>query len=93
MRAKGIFDLVEAYAQLDGEIRASVGLVFVGDGADRAELMERASLIAPGTIRFPGFVQREGLPEFYALADALIFPTHSDTWGLVVNEAMSCGLP
>jgi len=27
------------------------------------------------------------------LADALIFPTHSDPWGLVVNEAMSCGLP
>jgi glycosyltransferase involved in cell wall biosynthesis len=33
------------------------------------------------------------LADFYALADALIFPTHSDTWGLVVNEAMSCGLP
>jgi glycosyltransferase involved in cell wall biosynthesis len=90
---KGVADLVEAYAQLDREIRASVGLVFVGDGADRAALTQRASRITHGTIRFPGFVQREGLPEFYALADALIFPTHSDTWGLVVNEAMSCGLP
>jgi len=29
----------------------------------------------------------------YALAEALILPTHSDTWGLVVNEAMACGLP
>ena len=28
-----------------------------------------------------------------ALAEALIFPTHSDPWGLVVNEAMACGLP
>lgn len=93
VRAKGVFDLVEAYAQLDDEIRAKVGLVFVGDGADRSKLLERASQITPGTIQFFGFVQREGLPEFYALADALIFPTHSDTWGLVVNEAMSCGLP
>jgi glycosyltransferase involved in cell wall biosynthesis len=93
VRAKGVFDLLEAYAQLDGEIRARVGLVFVGDGADRAELMERASRIAPGTVQFSGFVQREGLPQFYALADALVFPTHSDPWGLVVNEAMSCGLP
>jgi glycosyltransferase involved in cell wall biosynthesis len=93
VRAKGVFDLLEAYAKLDGEMRASVGLVFVGDGADRPELMERASRITLGTVQFPGFVQREGLPEFYALADALIFPTHSDTWGLVVNEAMSCGLP
>jgi len=93
VRAKGVSELVEAYAQLDHEIRAKVGLVFVGDGADRSELIELASRITPGTIQFSGFVQREGLPEFYALADALIFPTHSDTWGLVVNEALSCGSP
>lgn len=93
VRAKGVFDLVQAYAQLDDEVRAKVGLVFVGDGADRSELIERALRITPGTIQFPGFVHREGLAELYALADALIFPTHSDPWGLVVNEAMSCGLP
>jgi 1,2-diacylglycerol 3-alpha-glucosyltransferase len=93
VKAKGVFELVEAYAQMDPEIRAQVSLVFVGDGADRSELMERASRIAPGAIQFPGFVHREGLPEFYALAEALIFPTHSDPWGLVVNEAMACGLP
>lgn len=93
VRAKGVFELVEAYAQLADEMRAKIGLVFVGDGADRSDLIEGASRITAGTIQFPGFVQREGLPEFYALADALIFPTHSDTWGLVVNEALSCGLP
>ena len=93
VKAKGVFELLEAYAQLDTEIRAKVGLVFVGDGADRAELMERASRIVSGNIQFTGFVHREGLSNFYALADALIFPTHSDTWGLVVNEAMSCGAP
>jgi glycosyltransferase involved in cell wall biosynthesis len=93
VRAKGVFDLLEGYAQLDHETRAKIGLVFVGDGSDRSELMEQASRIAPGTIQFPGFVHREGLPEFYAFAEALVVPTHSDTWGLVVNEAMSCGLP
>lgn len=93
VKAKGIFELLETYAQLDTEIRDKVGLVFVGDGADRPALMERAARIAPGTIQFPGFIHREGLSDFYALADALIFPTHSDPWGLVVNEAMSCGLP
>jgi 1,2-diacylglycerol 3-alpha-glucosyltransferase len=93
VKTKGVFELVEAYAQMDPEIRAQVSLVFVGDGADRSELMERASRIALGAIQFPGFIHREGLTEFYALAEALIFPTHSDTWGLVVNEAMACGLP
>jgi glycosyltransferase involved in cell wall biosynthesis len=93
VRAKGVFDLLDAYAQLDDATRAKIGLVFVGDGSDRSELMAQASRIAPGTIQFPGFVHREELPEFYALAEVLIFPTHSDTWGLVVNEGMSCGLP
>ena len=44
-------------------------------------------------IQFSGFVHREELPEIYAFADALIFPTHSDPWGLVVNEAMACNVP
>lgn len=92
VQTKGVFELLEAYARLSDAVRAEVGLVFVGDGAERSALMERASRIKPGTVRWAGFVHREGLPEFYALADALVFPTHSDPWGLVVNEAMSCGL-
>jgi glycosyltransferase involved in cell wall biosynthesis len=93
VKAKGVFELLETYAQLDTEIRNKVALVFVGDGVDRPALMERASRIALGTVQFPGFVHREGLSDFYALADALILPTHSDPWGLVVNEAMACSLP
>ena len=42
---------------------------------------------------FPGFAQRDQLAAYYALAEALVFPTLSDPWGLVVNEAMACGLP
>jgi glycosyltransferase involved in cell wall biosynthesis len=93
VEAKGIFDLLDAYAKLSEQILTEVSLVFVGDGIDRARLEERASAIAPGAILFPGFAHREELAEFYGLADALIFPTHSDPWGLVVNEAMSCSLP
>jgi glycosyltransferase involved in cell wall biosynthesis len=42
---------------------------------------------------FPGFAQRDQLAAFYALAEVMVFPTLSDPWGLVVNEAMACGLP
>jgi glycosyltransferase involved in cell wall biosynthesis len=68
-------------------------LLLVGSGANQRELEERAKRNAPGTVQFLGFVHREELPEIYALAEGLIFPTHSDPWGLVVNEAMACGLP
>ena len=93
VEAKGVFELLEAYAKLNPALRSSVGLVVVGDGPARATLERRAAQISLGTIHFAGFAQKEDLPPFYALADALVFPTHSDTWGFVVNEAMACAVP
>jgi glycosyltransferase involved in cell wall biosynthesis len=93
VKEKGVFDLLDAYSQLSPEIRHEIGLVFAGDGSAHQELVEQASQIQPGNIQFPGFLQREELAQIYGLAEALVFPTHSDPWGLVVNEAMACGLP
>ncbi len=90
---KGVFDLLQAYAKLESGLRSEVGLVFAGDGIAREELAQQAKRISPGMICFPGFAQREDLARLYALAEALVLPTHSDPWGLVVNEAMACGLP
>ncbi len=90
---KGVFDLLAAYAKLETGVRSEVGLVFAGDGVSREELMQQAQRINPGAVCFPGFAQREDLAGFYALAEALVLPTHSDPWGLVVNEEMACGLP
>ena len=93
MPEKGVFDLLEAYAKLENGLRSEVGLVFAGDGVCREELVKRAKQMSAGTVCFPGFAQREDLAGLYALAETLILPTHSDPWGLVVNEAMACGLP
>jgi glycosyltransferase involved in cell wall biosynthesis len=93
VREKGVFDLLQAYGRLAPELRAGTGLVFVGDGVARQELSQRAGTITPGSVEFAGFAQREQLASYYALAEALVFPTHTDPWGLVVNEAMACGLP
>jgi glycosyltransferase involved in cell wall biosynthesis len=90
---KGVFDLLGAYGALTPEIRENVGLVFVGDGPARSALLRQAMAISPGSIHLAGFAQREHLAAYYALADVLVFPTHTDPWGLVVNEAMACGLP
>ena len=90
---KGVFELLEAYAKLESALRIEVGLVFAGDGVSREELTQLAKRVEPGAVCFPGFAQREDLAGLYAFAECLVLPTHSDPWGLVVNEAMSCGLP
>jgi glycosyltransferase involved in cell wall biosynthesis len=93
VKSKGVFELLEAYGSLNKNLRSQVGLVFAGDGPLRRVLEHIAKSISPGTIRFAGFVQRDELASYYGLADCLVFPSHSDPWGLVVNEAMACGLP
>jgi glycosyltransferase involved in cell wall biosynthesis len=93
VREKGVFELLSAYAKLDESMRRQVGLVFVGEGSSRQQLEEQAASISAGAIRFAGSVQREQLGTYYALAEMLILATYTDPWGLVVNEAMACGLP
>jgi glycosyltransferase involved in cell wall biosynthesis len=44
-------------------------------------------------IQFAGFWNQEHLPQVYAATDVLVLPSASETWGLVVNEAMAAGLP
>jgi glycosyltransferase involved in cell wall biosynthesis len=95
VREKGVFELLSAYAKLKEQVRREIGLVFVGDGESRKQLQAQAAAISSssGVIKFAGFAHREQLAAYYGLAEMLILPTYSDTWGLVVNEAMACGLP
>lgn len=93
VKSKGVFDLVRAYATLPAALRSEVSLVLAGVGPMRAELEAAAHEIYPGAVHFAGFIHRDDLAGYYALAECLVMPTHSDPWGLVVNEAMACGLP
>jgi 1,2-diacylglycerol 3-alpha-glucosyltransferase len=93
VKEKGIFELISAYARLNESLRDQIGLVFVGDGPCRHELQNHGASLSSKMVRFVGFVQREQLPMYYGLAEILVLPTYTDTWGLVVNEAMACGLP
>jgi glycosyltransferase involved in cell wall biosynthesis len=45
-------------------------------------------------VSFAGFLNQSEMPAAYAAADCLVLPSdYGETWGLVVNEAMACGLP
>jgi glycosyltransferase involved in cell wall biosynthesis len=65
----------------------------IGDGALRPACEEYVrNHGAP--VSFAGFLNQSQIPSAYAVCDALVLPSDGgETWGLVVNEAMACGLP
>lgn len=79
---KGFDLLLQAAEQLEKE----VGIYFVGGTAP-----EKWKKL-PHTHFLP-FQEWEQLKDYYDAADVFAFPTREDIWGLVVNEAMSRGLP
>jgi glycosyltransferase involved in cell wall biosynthesis len=62
--------------------------VVVGDGPDIKRLRERY----PGVF-FLGALAGEDLAAAYRTADCFVFPSTTDTFGLVIIEALACGLP
>ena len=70
--------------------RDDVALAIVGDGPFRGEL-ER--LFAGTATLFPGFMEGEELASAFASADAFVFPSVTETLGLVILEGMASGLP
>jgi glycosyltransferase involved in cell wall biosynthesis len=85
------FDLLRAFAHLDGYHKAS--LVFVGDGPLRAEMTRFVAEHRLSHVYFLYFRNQNELPACYAMADVLILPSTFEPWGLVLNEAMCFGLP
>lgn len=89
---KGVRYLIEAYNQLKRDYDDAC-LVIIGDGPLRKEL---EGICAEGDIKgvhFTGNKSQRELPKYYSIADLFVLPTLEDIWGLVVNEAMACGLP
>lgn len=62
--------------------------VVVGDGPDLVMLKERYP-----AVRFLGALSGEQLARAYCSADVFVFPSRTDTFGLVIIEALACGLP
>lgn len=62
--------------------------VVVGDGPSRATLEA-----AYPDVHFLGYRHGEELARTLAAADVFVFPSRTDTLGLVMLEAMACGLP
>jgi len=84
-------DLVYALSLLK-KSGVSAEAIFVGAG-ELEEKIRQLSRDLGIIVRLPGFKNQSELPYYYAAADLLVLPSDGETWGLVVNEAMACGLP
>jgi glycosyltransferase involved in cell wall biosynthesis len=75
---------LEAFLQLD----LPGTKVIVGDGPARAQLQQKYPQTA-----FTGYRFGEELAWHMACADVFVFPSRTDTFGIVMLEAMACGVP
>ena len=87
---KGVLALVNAFNSIcDSDVQ--IKLIIVGDG----ELCEKLHSISAGNSRIilKGELTGKDLYEMYNYANAFVFPSIDEPWGLVINEAMSFSLP
>lgn len=91
---KNLVRLLEGYAKYRRVSHDPWDLVLVGDGPLRTEVgsaIERLGI--EGKVHTPGFQQYDEVPLYYGLAGAFVLASVSETWGMVINEAMAAGLP
>jgi glycosyltransferase involved in cell wall biosynthesis len=99
-RAKDFLDLPRPIAACVGRVAIeknieaflkmpwSGGKMVIGDGPERVRLQNRYP-----DVLFTGYRFQEDLARHLAAADVMVFPSRTDTFGLVNLEAMACGVP
>ena len=87
------FDILEAFDQLPEGLRDGAALVFVGDGPHGPSLIRRARDRGLTNVHVLPFQNQQAMPAIYALGNVLVLASQSETWGLVVNEAMNLACP
>lgn len=85
--------LLKAYAKVGPKL--GISLVIAGEHrwlcGDELELVDKLNL-SSWVVR-PGWIGRDILPSFYALAEAMLLPSLYESFGLPIVEAMSAGCP
>ncbi len=86
------FDLLRAASQVSVP-GSRIEIAFAGSG-ELQEALTTAAADAGIQAHFHGFANQSELPAIYAAADVVVLPSDArETWGLVINEAMACGVP
>jgi D-inositol-3-phosphate glycosyltransferase len=94
---KGLNLLLAAVARLKKRLPNLKLLVAGGDGprsTGTLDLLEQSRQLGiTAQVSFVGRVEHDDLPNYYNAADLLVVPSHYESFGLVVLEALACGTP
>jgi glycosyltransferase involved in cell wall biosynthesis len=85
---KNVALLAQVQEELEQMGITNFRFLIVGHGAEAEWLRERLT-----RAEFPGVLRGEALSTAYANMDLLVFPSHTDTFGNVVLEALASGVP
>ena len=86
--------LLRAFARLRSGAGKSTFLTVIGDGPEAVRLRELSrTLGTDDAVTFTGRLERSAMAELYKSADAFILASRSETFGVVLIEALSAGLP
>ena len=92
VRQKGLDLLFEALATIDPSLKWH--LTLVGDGPERANLLEQATRLGlMDHIALRGWVKKEELSAIYRNGDVFVLPSRDEGFANVLLEAMAAGLP
>lgn len=93
IKRKGIKEMVDAFvlwSQTNSDSQAE--LIIVGDGPERLQL-GRLNALKNLNVKHIGSLPYAEMKARYHEADIYLMPSLADEWGVVINEALSCGLP
>jgi glycosyltransferase involved in cell wall biosynthesis len=87
--AKGVLTLLDAFHRLEGARQ----LHFAGGGIETSGIQEKIKAMSSPLVTFHGSLGFEELLKTYQMADIFVLASVADGFGLVVAQAMACGLP
>ncbi len=90
---KGVEELIDVFNGISEKHKDAI-LVIVGQGKLKNLLIDKVKKLSlSDKIIFTGQVDYEQMPSYYKSATIFVHPSFSETFGMVVLEAMACGVP